>query len=390
MNRINTPKNELAKIETQTGKFHQIFFLCSFFIYWSILALIASLNNPFQRLINFIPPLSLPTSTLAEDLINEFLSKYFSFFALFFLSLLVLYFIGSFKLVRDILMLIQNLDKKGSPTNFLLLRGFSLSAMPVVELTNHIENNQDEFKLISSIGGPAKIKGSVGDLLFLQTPDGNISISRITSQVPYLLKSYEKALGFFIISESTIDTSTHAIGSDGRKIFINRLQFSILPDTSLTYPLILPDTNSPFSIQRSHYLNNAFKEVIIHGIKSLLLRYSSDEISELFLQSNKFLQKKTPSFRKHNITFYRKIFAPQIRNIRQSVKRPFFRNRTRSLLPGFHTPFARENNLNTQDHISFFDELTDLCRQSINSYFGMKIFDLAIERIGEFVIDDRN
>ncbi len=390
MIKIDTLKYELLKLETQAGKYRQLFFLCSFFIYWSMLALFSSFNHPFQALTNFVPPLSLPTSTLAEDLINEFLSKYFSIFALFYLGLFLLYFIGSFKLVRDILILIQNLYRKDSATNFLLLRGFSLSAIPTVELTNQKEEVDDVFKLISSIGGPAKIKSQPGDLLLLQTLNRDFSLTRIPNDSPYLLKFYERVVGFFLLSENIIDASTHAISSDGRKVFVNRMQFSIMPNASLTYPLILLEKNNPFSIHSHLYLNSNFKAVIIHEIKSLLLNYSSDEISGLFQQSKKFKQKNAPSFRKHNMTFYRKLFAPQIKNIHQSEKKPFFRNRTRSLLPELHTSSAIENKSNLQNHIRFFEELTDHCTQSINLSFGLKVFDLKINNLGEATIHDRN
>ncbi|MBM3137597.1 MAG: hypothetical protein FJZ98_05360, partial [Chloroflexi bacterium] len=128
----------------------------SFYIFWSILALLSSIFQPFSKFSTF-PSTNGPSDSLADSLFLEIIQSYFSIFSITVLVIIGLSGIIGFFWAKNISNEIFPFHEDQSPFTILIKRIFDINPFKIKDLSDH--HAVKEFNDFGRrIYGPAKIR----------------------------------------------------------------------------------------------------------------------------------------------------------------------------------------------------------------------------------------
>lgn len=391
-------------INSQNGRLRLGILVIAIFIFWSILALTASINNPFPSLPS-LWPFNQASASLATDLLDDVLDSYFSLYAIACLILGIAALLASYLMVRNLITGVCRLSGEKSSGKFLKNRAFSISNYAEIDTLEKGFKESDQYKILTTMGGPCilKLAANCGAILQLNRK-GRVVFTDQEEGESFFINDRERLLALVDMSEQRIPLSTAAICGDGRRLQIKNMQVTagfIAAEAAQAAKNGSSTKNKRIceqalreaaSYSQGIQWNEFIAKNLQYELKASLMSYSSAQIQQYLDQPTGDLIQSEPHIDKHLThanSHHGKIYPIPVGSFCKRENGIILRNRRRSLLPELRKYDPTEIQAETENtkNIDFKDELAEKITRSFNSPFHFPIVRFTIKRIGDITFD---
>lgn len=391
-------RDELLKVEPQSGHLRQVLWLILIFIIWSLLAYISSSVNPLPALPSLVSFFNLESSSLATDLWEDILGNYFSGFTLLNLALFILLSLNSFAAAVQLLRRALHLSDKKAAQRYLRSCLFSRPDYPQLNLSEPDFQKSDEWKILASIGGPCFLQVGTTDAVLV---NGLNDFAQICFPSPdedsmVFIHQGEKVSHIFPVDTLLFNLTIHAIDKASQSITWRNLRLSC----GLSIPSDGIISEDSFPLEALHqFLDSGVQgwkdnlhEILSLEISTYLLNYTTNELRQVFdiknpitAQTNRL---KPESHQTHKVAHHRRLYPIPGSYFNWQKQGGFLRRRRRSLLPELRHFLIIERT--PEPPIPDFKaKLNDYLTRIFKSIYNIPI-NIEIENIGEIKFNGEN